>query len=69
MHINTYSDDIHYLSGKVIPILFCATYLAHLMFLKSRKMKWEEYVWRMGRMECVQDFGGKCRRKATTKKT
>jgi hypothetical protein len=37
--------------------------------IKSNRMRWTRYVARMGEEECVQDIGGKARRKETTRKT
>jgi hypothetical protein len=35
---------------------------------KLRGMRWEGHVARMGDMECTKDFGGKARKKETTRK-
>jgi hypothetical protein len=39
-----------------------------IRLIKSRRMRWAGYVARMGE-EIVQGFGGKARRKETTRKT
>jgi hypothetical protein len=37
--------------------------------IKSRKMRWAGHVARMGEEKSVQGFGGKARRRETTRKT
>jgi hypothetical protein len=37
--------------------------------IKSRRMRWAGHVARMGEEKTVQSFGGKARRKETTRKT
>jgi hypothetical protein len=34
-----------------------------IKIIKSKRMRWEEYVARMQEAECIQDFGRKARRK------
>jgi hypothetical protein len=36
---------------------------------KRSRMRWAGHVARMGEEECIYDFGGKSRRKETTRKT
>jgi hypothetical protein len=36
---------------------------------KSRRMRWAGQVARAGEEKCIQDIGGKARRKETTRKT
>jgi hypothetical protein len=40
-----------------------------IRMIKPRRMRWAEYVARMGEEECIKDIGGKARRKETTRKT
>jgi hypothetical protein len=36
---------------------------------KRRRMRWAGHVARMGEEECIEDIGGKARRKEATRKT
>jgi hypothetical protein len=40
-----------------------------IRMIKSRRMRWEGHVVRMGEEECIYDIGGNARRKETTRKT
>jgi hypothetical protein len=37
--------------------------------IKSRRMRWAGHVIQMGEEECVEDIGGRARRKETIRKT
>jgi hypothetical protein len=40
-----------------------------IRMIKSRKMRWEEHVARMGEKKCIYDIYGKAKRKETLRKT
>jgi hypothetical protein len=37
--------------------------------MESSMMRWTGHVARMGAKECIEDFGGKCKKKEGTRKT
>jgi hypothetical protein len=55
-----HNEDLHNLYSS--PII--------IRMIKSRRMRWVGHVARMGgEEECIQDIGGKARRKENTRKT